>query len=149
MTKALHKNSISHGDLHHENILVDKNGELKLLDYDSICIPELDGGPDVCRGRQNYQLPSRLSSPLIASVTNDYFSELIIYLSLKAIIEKPLLWKQYNSQQQKMLFNQVDFIFFNDTPIYKDLILLSNDVVELVRKLEEYLSCHRFLSPFN
>ena len=39
MTTALHKSGISHGDLQHGNIIVRFNGELTLVDYDSMYVP--------------------------------------------------------------------------------------------------------------
>ena len=42
MTKALHANSIAHGDLQERNVLV-VNGQLKLVDYDGMFVPALSG----------------------------------------------------------------------------------------------------------
>ena len=46
MTHALHEQNLAHGDLQHGNILVDKNHQLHLVDYDSFYCSELRGESD-------------------------------------------------------------------------------------------------------
>ena len=92
MVKSLHHLRISHGDLQEGNILVENTGErlnLKLIDYDSLFVPSLQGWPNEIMGVPTYQHPKRQQLRL-ASEKTDYFSELVIYLSLRAYAEKPL-----------------------------------------------------------
>lgn len=150
MTKDLHDNSISHGDLQHDNIFVTSNGEIKLLDYDSICVPEIDGQRDFCRGRYGFQHPSRFTAGYITSIKIDYFSELVIYLSILAVIENPTLWDKYNVVQAeyRLLFSSNDFLDFEYSPIKSDLNRLSPKIQSLVKILEGYLAAHINLTPF-
>ena len=43
MIKSLHSKRISHGDLQHGNILITNNHKIKLIDYDSMCVPSIEG----------------------------------------------------------------------------------------------------------
>jgi serine/threonine protein kinase len=150
MREELHRCSISHGDLNFQNIII-CDGEIKLIDYDSICVPELDGQRDVCRGQYGYQLPSRFSAGFIASIRIDFFSELIIYLSILAVIENDTLWNKYNVQNAdyRLLFTPEDFLDWEYSEIRKDLNLLSPKIQRLVKVLENYLTGHINLVPFS
>jgi serine/threonine protein kinase len=94
MTKTLREAKISHGDLQEGNILVDDSGKIRLVDYDSICIPEIEGQKELVAGLKGYQHPSRFKNSK-ASLKADYFSELIIYISILGIASKPELWDKY------------------------------------------------------
>ncbi len=50
MCQDLRDNQISHGDLQEGNILVTENGDIKLVDYDSICIREIEGQKELVTG---------------------------------------------------------------------------------------------------
>jgi serine/threonine protein kinase len=150
MIDDLHKNSISHGDLQHNNILVTQEGEIKLIDYDSICVPALEGERDVCRGRFGFQHPSRITAGIKASVKVDYFSELVIYLSILAVAENPTLWDKYKVAvaEDRLLFKAEDFLDWEYSALRQDLILLSTRVNSLIIILENYLGSHLLLLPF-
>jgi serine/threonine protein kinase len=149
MTDELHTHSISHGDLQHLNIFVTVDEELKLIDYDSICVPEIEGFPDITRGTGGFQHPSRLSSGYFASTRIDYFSELIIYISILAVSENPLLWDTHIVMQagDRLLFMPEDFLNFQASTIRRDLLLLSDRIKKLVKILDDYLASHLLLSP--
>src|SRR5690606_36888343 len=106
MCQDLRENQISHGDLQEGNILVGEKGAIKLVDYDSICIPEIVGQKELVTGLKAYQHPSRFKGGK-ASLKVDYFSELVIYLSLLIIAEKPVLWGKYQVKDtQYLLFSE-------------------------------------------
>ena len=94
MTQALHSQALAHGDLQHGNILVDRNHQLYLVDYDSFYCPQLKGEADTVTGLADYQHPARISNKSVSEKL-DYFSELIIYLSILAIAEAPSLVDKY------------------------------------------------------
>ena len=150
MTNDFHFHKISHGDLQHENIFVDKNGNLKLIDYDSICVPNLEGERDITRGRPGYQHPSRLSAGYLASVKTDYFSELVIYLSILATAENPILWDKYKVMtSDHLLFAPESFLEFENSSIRADLMLLSENIIKLVKKMDSYLAAYLLISPLD
>ena len=142
MTRSMHSLSLAHGDLQHGNILVDKNHHLYLVDYDSFYCPELQGEADNVTGLPDYQHPARISNKSVSEKL-DYFSELIIYLSILAIAENPALIDKYKvADADRLLFAKEDFADIKNAPIYKDIYSLGNHFQDMLAVLEEYLG-HR------
>ncbi|MCD8408803.1 hypothetical protein [Tenacibaculum finnmarkense] len=151
MCKDLRDNEISHGDLQEGNILVTENGEIKLIDYDSICIPSIDGQKELVIGLKGYQHPSRFSASK-ASIKADYFSELIIYLSVKCFALNPKLWDKYLVKDtQYLLFTENDFTNFTNSNIYNDINGLSKKTDELLAILTKFININSYLDikPFS
>lgn len=146
MYKRLHKCNISHGDLQSENIII-VNNNIKLIDYDSICVPEIEETREFIAGKKSYQHPSRKGGGGKLSLKTDYFSELIIYLSIFAIAEKPSLWRDYQIEDKEgLLFTEADFYNYNQSAIYKELNAMSADVTLLNKILERYLQNDNYLT---
>ncbi|MCB0537716.1 MAG: hypothetical protein H6576_07020 [Lewinellaceae bacterium] len=146
MTKTLREAKISHGDLQEGNILVDDSGKIRLVDYDSICIPEIEGQKELVTGLKGYQHPSRFKAGK-ASLKADYFSELVIYLSILALSENSNLWNKYQVKDTAyLLFTETDFEDFANSEIYNDLQKLSNSIKSLTRILNSYLSENNYLN---
>jgi hypothetical protein len=151
MCKDLRDNDISHGDLQEGNILVTDNGEIKLVDYDSICIPAIDGQKELVTGLKGYQHPSRFSGSK-ASIKADFFSELVIYLSIKVIALNPKLWDKYQVKDTAyLLFTENDFVDFTNSNIYNDINGLSKKTDKLLAVLTEFINTNSYLSlkPFS
>ena len=76
-------------------------------------VPALAGWAITSTGLPCYQHPRRGESGL-ATVRDDYFSELVIYLSLLAVAENPNLWRQHPApplrRDKELLFVPEDFI---------------------------------------
>lgn len=141
MCKELHKNQISHGDLQHGNIIIVKDDKIKLIDYDSICIPDIEGQEEFVNGLKGYQHPSRFNSKNSTSLKVDYFSELIIYLSILAIAENPqLIYKYQVLDSENLLFDSNDFGDLQKSKIYSDLQQLDGQIPRLLLVLEYFLS---------
>ena len=142
MVETLHAHQMSHGDLQDGNILLKRSGtdvEIKLIDYDSVFVPALRGFPDSIVGLPQYQHPSRTAGGAIASEKVDYFSELVIYLSLLALAEKPALWSQFKGGLDgALLFVGTDFRNPTQSRIFHELATLSPDVKLLASKLTDF-----------
>jgi len=153
MFNSLHEQNISHGDLQHGNILIDEYGNIQLIDYDSVCVPDIEGYEELVTGLKGYQHPSRLNNATKASLKADYFSELIIYLSLCAIAENPNLWDKYNvSDTEVLLFNDSDIENIQQSNIYKELSdSESKTIKSLLKILVDYLNEESYLNlkPFS
>lgn len=109
---------IAHGDLQHGNILVTQSGQLKLVDYDGMYVPELQGNPPGEFGHPNYQLPTRSSQDF--NVTVDDFSFDVVVLSLAAIIEEPFIWfKFHNEKDESLIFKKKDFEDPDNSDVFK------------------------------
>lgn len=139
MITTLHKYHISHGDLQHGNILIDDNDNLFLIDYDSVYVPELQGEADIIKGLKGYQHPKR-GDNLLANEKVDYFSELIIYLSILAIAEKSSLVEKYQVEDsEQLLFSFEDFKDLENSQVYVDLMQLGGLFPILLKILSDYL----------
>lgn len=142
MTRSMHSRSLAHGDLQHGNILVGKDHRLYLVDYDSFYCAELQDEADNVTGLPDYQHPARITNKSISEKL-DYFSELIIYLSILAIAESPALIDKYKVEDaDRLLFSKEDFADIKNAAIYKDIYSLGNHFQDMLVVLEEYL-CHR------
>ncbi len=142
MVAILHKHGVSHGDLQDGNILIKQNGvdvKLKLIDYDGLFVPTLQGQPEQIVGLPEYQHPTRMVSGGQANEKVDYFSELVIYLSFLSLAEKPELWNRVKDKTERgLLFSKEDFENPDQSDIFQELEKLSPDVQQLAATLKDF-----------
>ncbi|WP_218599191.1 AarF/UbiB family protein [Polaribacter sp. NJDZ03] len=139
MTTYFHKENIAHGDLQHGNILVKSDGSLVAIDYDSMFIEPLSGMSDTIKGLPGYQHPSRNSNKFV-HLKLDYFSELVIYLSLLIYADSPNLWDSYY-ETEDLLFSKEDFIDPSNSKLIIDHLKSTNPrISELTEKMVEELN---------
>lgn len=99
---------LAHGDLQHGNLLVDRSGQLRLIDYDGMFVPSLAAHGAAELGHVNYQSPARSMKDYDASL--DHFSAWLIYASLLLLLQDPGLWAQFHVDgDEKLLFGRDDF----------------------------------------
>lgn len=137
VVKELGDASIAHGDLQHANVMVASGGELKLVDYDCLCVPALVGRRNLEVGVQPYQHPARDAKTLL-SLDLDHFSALLIYAALRALAADTQLWLKHVEQPgyDKLLFRSEDFQSPITSQLYRDLLRLPNaEVRELTEQL--------------
>ena len=121
MSKDLHAVGFSHGDLQHGNIMVNPDGRLYLVDYDSMFVPGLEQVTDEIKGLSGYQHPGR-HRQVYLSPKSDYFSELIIYTSILALAHHPSLWDELDIEENETLvFGQDDLDHPNKSIIFSRL----------------------------
>ena len=138
MVGILHAHQISHGDLQHDNILVRRDGSLALVDYDSLYVPALKGEDDVIKGLPAYQHPARAKEKFTSEHV-DYFSELLIYVSILGLAHHPELWSLMPLHKwEQILIGEEDiknpqnsplFLFFSKSP-NKELRKLSRRLAQ-------------------
>ena len=97
---------IAHGDLKHDNVIITPDSKLKLIDYDSMYLPELKGLPATLLGGVNYQHPLRNGSHFDETI--DHFSILVMLLSLRALTFDPGLLETYDNGEN-LIFTRDDF----------------------------------------
>jgi hypothetical protein len=119
----LARHNMAHGDLQHGNILV-VDGELRLIDYDGMYVPGLEGLGTPELGHRNYQHPRRAGADFGPSL--DHFSAWIIHLSLLALSLEPALWSRLSGGDENLLFRREDF----DAPD-------NSDAVEALRRIRD------------
>lgn len=140
MTSALHGAQFSHGDLQHGNIMVTDEGQLFLVDYDSMFVPGLENVTDEIKGLAGYQHPGRTKIKYL-SPKADYFSELIIYTGILAIAKYPRLWDSLNIEDtETLLFSQEDIDKPQQSAILRKLKHdneLSHCIIAIEKALQE------------
>ncbi len=134
-TASLRGLRIAHNDLQHGNVMVQTDGNIRLVDYDGIFLPQFRGERSPELGHKNYQHPQRSSEDYDDYVDN--FPSLVIYLSLLAIASDPGLWSFYNDDN--LIFTRNDFADPGKSPLF-DLLKKSPDqtVAKLTERLENY-----------
>ena len=110
--RDLERNNIAHGDLHPLNIMINSNGEMKIIDYDCVFIPSFKGQSSPESGQEDFQHPSRFN-PAIKNFPKydeklDRFSALVIYLSLKAIEGDHTIYDK--KRHESILFSKNDYV---------------------------------------
>jgi len=125
----LKKRGVSHCDLHDANVMV-VGGELKMIDYDAMFVPGLEGyhGSEV--GHTNYQHPERRLEDFGPHVDN--FSEWVIYISLIALARKPEVWEELNGGDQCLLFRSTDYSDPDHSKAFRALENIPDDNLKLL-----------------
>lgn len=139
MVSDLHKCHFSHGDLQHGNIMIRDDGSIVLVDYDSMYVPSLQGMPEEIKGLHGYQHEARWTNKILTEKA-DYFSELVIYLSIKALEYIPKLWEDLNlANTETMLFSDDDIKSKGSSSIFS--VLKTNDTLKpLVEVLCDFMN---------
>ena len=127
----LRSNDIAHGDLQHGNILVLSNSDLRLIDYDGMWVPTLDGELSNETGHPNYQNPHRTQTDFHAEI--DDFAGTVIEITISALAQKEALWDTYHNGDN-LLFRRQDFLDPRGSNLMEDLFSLGDS--EIVDKLE-------------
>ena len=141
--KLMHSAHIAHGDLAAVNVMVRANGQMVLVDYDGVYIPDFAGLPQVVLGQIDYQHPQMNQRPFNEHM--DEFSSLVIYTALLALEVQPALWNKYvkHNQQGKLLdtnllFTQQDFKDPGQSLLMRELEQSSDQrIVAAVQELEQ------------
>ena len=139
MVADLHANHFSHGDLQHGNIMVKPDYSLVLVDYDSMYVPDLKGMPDEIKGLVGYQHEARWKNKNVSEKA-DYFSELVIYTSLKAMAKIPSLWKDLNMEDTETLLFSGEDIQSRGTSTIFQVLKTDSELSPLVDKLCDFMS---------
>ena len=134
-TASLRGLRIAHNDLQHGNVMVQDNGNIRLVDYDGMFLPQFRGERSPELGHKNYQHPQRSAADYGDYVDN--FPTLVIYLSLLAVAADPDLWSFFNDDN--LIFTAKDYADPGASEVFKR-VKKSKDpaVVELTKRLEEY-----------
>ena len=95
---------------------------------------------DEIKGLPGYQHPARWKNDIVTEKA-DYFSELVIYTSLKALAADNSLWSRLNIENtETMLFSSEDIASAGASPIFDEL-RKSSEIKPLIDVLCDYLAC--------
>lgn len=129
----MEKYGIAHGDLHPKNILIDKNHEIKLVDYDCMYVEDFKGSSMPELGDLDTQHPNRASFKYDNTV--DRFSALVLYLALMIIEEEPDF---SNIRDGDFIFKKEDYLNTDNSDTFKKLEMFSKDVRNILQILISY-----------
>ena len=133
LLRGLHENGIAHGDLQHGNIII-SDDEFKLVDYDGMYVPSLEGELSTELGHRNYQHPLRSKMKFGPGLDN--FSAWSIYASLYCLSRDPQLWRMLRGGDECLLFRQDDYA----APSASDtFLLLEKNENEEIREMSRLL----------
>lgn len=124
LSKWLLSVPIAHGDLKPDNILITLNGEIVLIDYDGMYVPEMDGQHAREIGSPDYQHPHRTLNDYDEHI--DDFSICSILLSIKAIINSPSLFFEY-AKGERLLFSKTDYLNIGSSKVFYLVIDMLSD----------------------
>lgn len=131
LVRSLGKAQIAHGDLQHGNIIVHKGG-LRLVDFDGMFVPAMQGWKAIELGHRHYQHPMRDANVFSASLDN--FSTLVIHLSLAALAHNPSLWAHYHDEN--LIFKKDDFLDPSQSSLFRTLKDMGGECKRLAEVLE-------------
>ena len=142
MFKEMHSLHFAHGDLQHDNIIISPSGDIRLIDYDNFYTPSLGTSMrQTTTGYSGYQHPIRLLlSKVNSSEKDDYFAELVIYLSIKAIAEDLTLWNIAKDDDYAILLTNEDYKDIHNSATYAKIKQIGGELEFPCMILEEYLS---------
>jgi serine/threonine protein kinase len=127
LVSDLKKHGIAHGDLQHGNIIVVNRG-CRLVDYDGMFVPGLEGFPSNEIGHPNYQHPLRSRNDFGPYLDN--FSAWCIYISLLALAVDPGLWHRISAGDEHICFRRKDIENPDSSPAMQALEKIKNDRVQ-------------------
>jgi hypothetical protein len=104
----LRAKGVAHGDIQPSNVIVQGDGNLRLIDYDGLFVPELAPLCSAELGQRNFQHPGRQSRHFDTSL--DTFSFAVIDLALRALAVRPELWEITGSGEDAFLLRAADFV---------------------------------------
>jgi hypothetical protein len=136
---TLKQNHIAHGDLSSVDVIVRSDGQLILIDYDGVYIPDFSGLSPLLLGKADYQHPQMAQRKFNEHM--DDFSALVIYTALQALAIQPELWDKYacKTPQGKLLdtnflFSHKDFQDPNQSALIYELQYISDTRLQLAVK---------------
>lgn len=106
MCNAFNTRKISHGDLSAVNIIVKPDGNLKVIDYDSLYSPSMGRKVQHIAGIKDYQHPKRESAAYYETYM-DFFSQHVIYAALLIMANDASA--RPSQQLKNLLFTESDF----------------------------------------
>ncbi len=135
---SLRSAGIAHNDLQHGNVMVQENRSIRLVDYDSMFLPQYGGQESPENGHPNFQHPLKTSKNYNKSIDN--FPALVIYVSLLAIAADPGLFNKFYNDDN-LIFRKVDYADPANSACFQALKNNpDNTVRQLVARLEQYCS---------
>ena len=141
MAKWLLSQRFAHGDLKPDNILITKDLQIVLVDYDGMYVPSMKGQKAKELGSPNFRHPNRTIDDFDEQI--DDFPIVIILLSLKAVSLKPNLFAHLITGD-RMLFEERDYLSLENNKILPLLnqVLYDKELIALLGAFFILLQLH-------
>ncbi|HPM81032.1 MAG TPA: SUMF1/EgtB/PvdO family nonheme iron enzyme [Candidatus Anammoximicrobium sp.] len=134
LAQMLRDAEVAHGDLQHGNVLLvpvagkEETFNLRLIDYDGMCVPALRDQPPGEVGHPAYQHPERLARGT-HGLEIDRFSHLVIYTTLRCLIAGGReLWERHYDGDRLLLGHQ-DLAAPEQSAVFRELWQLEEPAV--------------------
>jgi hypothetical protein len=121
IARFLAQKGIAHGDIQNGNVMV-ANGDIKLIDYDGMFVPNMRPGHGSETGHRHFQHPQRRTSNFGPEM--DRFSFITLDLSLAAVIEDKSLYKRFREGGETIIFKANDFADPQGSEIFQRLLAM-------------------------
>ena len=118
LAKYLKNEGIAHGDVQDLNVIC-TDTSIKLIDYDGMFVPALNGKKGNEIGHKDYQHPMRDINNFGPQM--DYFSFIVLETALSALIASPNLYNKFRSGGEALLFKANDFKDPYDSEVFKEI----------------------------
>jgi hypothetical protein len=136
MARRLREADVAHGDLQHGNVLLVPGSRtaklaLKLIDYDGMYVPALDGRPAGEAGHPAYQHPQRMREAT-SGPDVDRVPLLVVAAALRGlIVAGPSLWQRHDNGDN-LLFRQADLRAPGESPLFRQLWRLQDPLARVL-----------------
>lgn len=137
MAEWLLNQPFAHGDLQPDNIIISPGCRIKLIDYDGMFVPLMNGQKAREVGSPDFQHPERTTEDFNSSI--DDFSLISILLSLKAISIRPELLASYGAKD-RLLLSCNDYQNFRKCPWLNEGTDSDQDYAKLISLFQFALS---------
>ena len=122
IARFLAQKGIAHGDIQNGNVMV-ADGDIKLIDYDGLFVPDMHPGQGSETGHRHFQHPQRRTSSFGPEM--DRFSFIALDLSLAAVIEDKSLYKKFREGGETIIFKANDFADPQASEIFQRLLVMA------------------------
>src|SRR5215470_7552155 len=121
IARFLAQKGIAHGDIQNGNVMV-ADGDIKLIDYDGMFVPEMRPGHGSETGHRHFQHPQRRTFSFGPEM--DRFSFIALDLSLAAVMEDKSLYKKFREGGETIIFKANDFADPPNSEIFRRLLAM-------------------------
>lgn len=127
MVTYFHNLHIAHGDMNIDNIRVSANDAIYVIDYDTFYVPTMRDEKDNEKGKTEYQHHARNTNVYLSEHV-DYFSEYVIYLTIKVLTKYPEIWNLFEFEKvDSHIFNKGELANIQSSRIYS-YVKIKNDM---------------------
>ena len=118
LAEYLERNSVAHGDIQNENIIVSGSAP-RLIDYDGMYVSGMPEGQGTEVGQKNFQHPGRTTRQFGPRM--DRFSFIVLDVSLEAMQADAALHRRFREGGQAIIFKANDFADPSSSEIFRIL----------------------------